>query len=463
MLKLIRPAVVLLFMLVLSTHALASGATEYFRRLPFRESPYAPLHGIHPISKEEAAHVKCFKFTYDEKGRPTQVEFLRKGKLFTVENSNRVLLNYFFRAPKIVIEYKEHKEIRRFYDQWNQPTWVSDGVYYEVFHYNKNGMRVRLEYLSRDSFPVEDHWGISTYEWRTDEEGRVAEIRRNLSGQQVRIRPEFEFYEVRLQYAENGYLERMYNYGREGRLTNNSTGVAYDQLTYDEQGNFLGWSVFNDQGEAVIGNAPMVHRGLHSYNANGYPITFQSFDTSGKRMNGSENAFVNRRIYNDTGDFLQSRFYDLKSEALVKDHPAIIDFVLDENGNVLVIAFKDHEERLMIPPGRSSAMLTRTYTPAGRLEKMTAWDADYQQLFSMLHKYDSAGRLIQVIRRDANDDLVFNQLRRIDSLGRTQSFRFLDENDRPVLFAGFHRMVYSYDKNWRRQEQRFDVDGKIIE
>ncbi|MEQ8523690.1 hypothetical protein [Gracilimonas sp.] len=435
-------------------------STKFYRKIVFRESPYAELKGAYKISQQEAEHCLHFKITYNKKGRPTMVEYKRGDELFPVNLPNRVLFNYFIRAPKTVIKYEKSKEIRTFFDQWDKPTAVSGQVFKEVYYFN-DSKRSSLKFFSINNTPIENDWGIHRYEWSIDERGFVKEQRFDLDSNQVRIRPEFEFYEVRMEYDEKGLIKRLFNYGLDGKLTENSTGVAYDQLSYNDKGDFTGWEVFNKNYKAVIGNHPMVHRGEHSYNSKGYPVLYKSFDVDGNLINDSDNSYVNRRIYNDWGDLIQSRYYELNTNKLVKEgRPAIIDFVLTEEGYPFEITLLTGDGSFINnqPPKRR-----QTYYEDGKLKQISFWDKNYNLLDRYEHFYNERGQLSIIKRINVANEILYVQRRFYDEWERPIGFKYFTTEGKPTIGRGFHEMRYFYDTDWRRQEIRYDLEGNVIE
>ncbi|RDY57896.1 hypothetical protein [Flagellimonas nanhaiensis] len=433
---------------------------EYYRMMVFRESPYAPIKGAHQISEKEAEHCLHFKVQYDSENRPVLIEYRRGNNLFPHDATNRVFFPYFLRAPKTVIEYLEDKEIRTFFDIRNEPMTVSGLVFKEIYNY-VDGERVNLAFFSRNDTPIENDWGIHNYEWKKLSNGRVQEKRFNIDGEQARIRPEFEFYAVQMEYDERGFIKRLYNYGLEGELTNNSTGVAYDELRYNSAGDFEGWSVFDVNGNPVEGNDPMVHRGEHSHNSKGYFVEYKSYDAEGNLMSDRRNSQINKRFYNDWGDFVQSRYYDLNEEKLTSEErrPAIVDFKINEKGYISEITFLDETAELVDwrPPKMRSV-----YSSDGRLKEISFWDVDYNLVDRYPHRYDDRGRLIEIDRIEGNDSLLYTQKRTYDDLDRPTGFKNFLPDGTPTIGRGIHEMRYTYDANWRRTETQHDIEGKQI-
>ncbi|HAM10691.1 MAG TPA: hypothetical protein DCP74_10555, partial [Bacteroidales bacterium] len=79
--------------------------------MQFSETPYDTENGVHDLTADKAKSINNYKFTYDDSGRLTSVEF----------NRNNILLGYSsMGAAKITYEYKENKQIKRYYNKDNE-------------------------------------------------------------------------------------------------------------------------------------------------------------------------------------------------------------------------------------------------------------------------------------------------------------------------------------------------------
>lgn len=250
---------------------------EYFRHLMFRESPYAPYKGIYPIEAHQAHDIAHYRFDYDKKGRVISISH-RIGDQIISDNGNWDTFIWF--APKVTIEYLKNQEIHRYFGVLNQPIEAHGNVYTARYQL-KDGQRVSLSFSDQKDKPSQNAWGAHKYTWSIDENGWVVEKRFSLENEMVSIRPQFGFYETRLQYDDEGKLMYMYNYGLEGKPSNNETGAGIDRIYYDQNGNFQRWQVFDKDKNPVEGNRPMVHVGEHLYDELGNKVAMRGFDITG--------------------------------------------------------------------------------------------------------------------------------------------------------------------------------------
>jgi hypothetical protein len=302
--------------LLLSSQSLwaAPQRSEHFRHLLFRESPFAPYQGIHPIDAATAKQTAHYRFDYDEQNRVVSISH-RIGEQLIEDNGNWDTFIWF--APKVTISYRPQQEIHHYFDANDQAATVHGQVFTATYQLDENQQRQQLVFHDQEGNSSENAWGAHRYQWRRDEQNRVVEQRFNLADEMVMIRPNFDFYEIRLQYGQDGRLVFMYNYGQEGKLTNNASGAAIDRIYYDPAGNFQRWQVYNAQREPIEGNIPNVHVGEHLYDSLGNKIGMRGFNRQGETMAFSWGDTIISNDYDRFGNMVRSISYDQNNQATV--------------------------------------------------------------------------------------------------------------------------------------------------
>lgn len=288
--------------------------SEHYRHLMFRESPFAPYQGIHPIDAGTAKTTAHYRFDYDEQGRVIQISH-RIGERLLEDNGNWDSFIWF--APMVRISYGEQQEVHHYFDANGEPATVHGQVFSATYQLNTQQQRTALAFRDAQGEASENAWGAHRYQWRRDEDNRVVERRFNLADELVMIRPNFDFYEIRLQYGSDGRLQFMYNYGQEGQLTDNASGAAIDRIYYDRAGNFQRWQVYNAQREPVEGNIPNVHVGEHLYDSLGNKIGMRGFNRYGENMVFSWGDSLIHNDYDDFGNMVRSVSYDEQGKATI--------------------------------------------------------------------------------------------------------------------------------------------------
>lgn len=304
---------VLIIIAVFSIEAKPNIESKYFRHIMFRESPFAPYKGIHPITASVAERVAHYQFDFDSKGRVKSISH-KIGNQIINDNGNWDSFIWF--APKVTMEYQSDGEIHRYFNADNARMTVHGDVYRAVYATDEQGNRKELKFYDKENKPSENAWNVHIYQWGIDPQQRIIEKRYSLANELVSIRPDFKFYETRLEYAETGELKFMYNYGLNGEPANNDSGVGIDRIHYDEMGNFRRWQVYSKDLEPVEGNAPNVHIGEHLYDVYGNKIGLRGFNIAGNQVAFSWGSFEHKHSYDKYGNQTVANTYDTSGKLI---------------------------------------------------------------------------------------------------------------------------------------------------
>jgi hypothetical protein len=303
--------------------------TEYYRLLQFSETPWDIEKGTHQLTPAQAAEINNYKFTRDAEGRLLSVEF----------NRNNVLLDYgsLGGAAKITYEYKDGKQIKKFFDKDNAQI-ESGGVFTAEYSLNDKGVRTGLKFFGKDGAPVENHNKINSFTWTVLENGMVRELRYNLAKEEVVMNPFCPFYELRFSYNDKGYMTRMANY-KADTLYNctaencGDIGVSYFAFTPNEKGDVTQFSVFN-----VFGQMSNLYWGwskrVTRFDENGYALETEVYDQDNEFVSGKL-VPVQQHAYDNHGAMIESKNLD-KDKNLVNDPGngvAITEYKYDEKGH----------------------------------------------------------------------------------------------------------------------------------
>lgn len=307
----------------------AHSGIEYYRSLQFSESPYDIEKGTHPLTERQAADINNYKFTYDNSGRLQSVEFGR----------NNLLLDYSSMggAAKITYEYKDNKQIRRYFNKNNEQI-ESSGVFSAEYTLNGKGERTGLKFFDKNGNPIENRNKIHSYTWSILENGMVRELRYNLANEEVVMNPFCPFYELRFSYNDKGYMTRMANY-KADTLYNctaencGDIGVSYFSFTPNEKGDVLQFSVFN-----VFGQMSNLYWGwsrrVTKVDENGYALEVEVYDQDNEFVSGKLIP-VEQHTYDSHGALTRIQNMD-KNRNLINDPEsgvAITEFKYDDKGN----------------------------------------------------------------------------------------------------------------------------------
>jgi YD repeat-containing protein len=306
----------------------AKSAVQYFRGLQFSETPYDTEKGVHPLTADEAKTINNYKLTYDDSGKLLSVEF----------NRNNVLLGYSsMGAAKVTYEYKDNKQIKRFFNKDNEQI-ESAGAYTSEYTLDGKGLRIGLKFFGKDGSPVENRNKIHSWVWNILPDGMVQEKRYNLASEEVVMNPFCPFYELRFSYNEKGFVTRMANYM--GDTLYNCTaencgdiGVSYFKFSPNESGDNTRFEVFN-----VIGQMSNLYWGWSKFerklDENGYVLEVAYFDQDNEYL-GGKNVPVIQSVYDTHGAVTEVKNMD-KDRNLINDPNsgvAITEYKYDEAGS----------------------------------------------------------------------------------------------------------------------------------
>jgi hypothetical protein len=312
-----------------TTKRIKHTGVEYYRSLQFSETPYDIERGTHLLTDDQAKTVNNYKFTYDNSGRLLSVEFGR----------NNVILDYssLGGAAKITYEYKDNKQVKRFYNKNNEQTETS-GVFTAEYTLDEKGIRTGLKFFAKDGTSVENRNKINSYNWSILEDGMVRELRYNLANEEVVMNPFCPFYELRFSYNDKGFMTRMANY-KADTLYNctaencGDIGVSYFTFLPNEKGDVEQFSVFN-----VFGQMSNLYWGwsrrITKFDVNGYALETVVYDQDNEFVSGKLIP-LKQNEYDDHGALIKVKNMD-KSRNLINDPEsgiAITEYKYDELGN----------------------------------------------------------------------------------------------------------------------------------
>ena len=103
-----KKVLLLNILLIFILYSCSSPPPNYYKKIKNNYSDFN-LIGIYPILNADSAKINGYHFTYDEKNRPIQIEYLQNG----VISSNAPYL----KIPMIKIDYSEGFKSRSYFDK----------------------------------------------------------------------------------------------------------------------------------------------------------------------------------------------------------------------------------------------------------------------------------------------------------------------------------------------------------
>ena len=407
-------------------HAPETVRAAYYAHMPFRETPFADLEGIYPLTAEAAREHKHYRFVYDALDRVVEVSF-RLGNDIQDLNLSRNALTF---APVTRVSYGPGRETRVFFDRHMNPT-TSNGVYREEYELDEDGNRRLLSFFDVEGRRVASDWGVYEYRWSVDRRGTVTEQRVDSQGEPVSIRPHFPFYCLKLHYDQRGLLALMENYGFDCRsLTRNELNAAQDKLQYDANGAIYAWNVYDEHENRSVGNGPMVARGIMQRDALGRTVREYYEDADGEMMTNA---------YGWTDTYA----------------------AFDRHGNMIERSNRDAGGKLLNNARLGYARYTMDYDATGQHRvRLSYFDADGRPVHhrlrgyhSVVSDYDAEGNRVRNTFEDAAGQPIERQDTcaavyeyEHDDRNRLVTMRLLDRTLAPARHCrdGWHETRYYY-------------------
>ncbi len=326
------------FFLLLFTAALygqSNSKTEYYRHLRYNHiSPYLDLFGVHPIDQSVAKSTSHYIFHYDATGRLVEVI---NNHYHTEKKHPLASLGVY----QLVIKYEARKESRIFFDPNGKRIRNDRGVYKEVYDYDENQLKTKLQFYDLADAPMESSWEISTYQWQ-QEEAFVVERRYNLEQQAVNLSPYFEFGITGILIDDNGVPKAHYNLDETFKVVNNSAGIASYRDSFDNQGNHVQYSYYDAEDKLSL-NQWGFALGKKSYDQLGNTILLEQFDTEGT-LARSRPIYSNATIEHsptasaqDSAEIKKQALGYLK--ALQQLDPILMEEVMNDSLNKVTIGY----------------------------------------------------------------------------------------------------------------------------
>jgi YD repeat-containing protein len=374
--------------------------TEYYSTLPFRESPFADLRGIHPLTAEQAAARNHFRFEYDGLGRPIRISF-RLGEVLRELNHAS---NFFFASSRMDIEYGQGEERRRFFDRHGNPVSVQ-GAYRQRFELDDMGYREALHFEDAAGQSVQNDWGIARYHWRIRPDGTVIEHREDLAGEPVAMRPNLPFYELHLHYGPGGWLALMQNFGLDGVLVDNALHAAQDKLEYEADGDMRAWNVLDRNHRPVRGNSPHVARGVGEYDRWGYDVGSRYEDEKGEPIRSAYGWGRGTVRHDRFGNMIERRTGDEHGNPGINELLGYAGYRLgwDESGlNRLSLEYFGVDGEPVVHRQRGYHVVRSSYDDRGNRIRNAYFDTAGQAVnridtgfASIAYRYDERNRLVE--------------------------------------------------------------------
>ncbi|UII81131.1 hypothetical protein [Flagellimonas sp. CMM7] len=362
-------------------------SSKYFLKLTGHISPYMTYRPRIPITKKEAEDTNHYKVDYDSEGRIIKVMHYSKG----------LLNNYsYFGIAVVSLEYKNTQLIRRYFDHNNKPASVrrhfygrgeNQGIHKEVFELDADGRRKSLVLYNEKDEQIETEYGTYRFEWETQNDSSFIQRALKKNGEINILMDYFDFYVTHITTDENGYLDLIKNYGKDGKelVLSEKKKAAYTDFDFDEYGNEVSYTFHDEDGNLVdrqdtgyasFGYAQVKYiRKTPSKGVNdGLETVF--FDKNNRRVTASDSVARHVRYHNDNGDIIAFEYYSLNEEKII---PPGIGYFRSErhynkSGDIKETRYYDTDGRLTNNPSDGAAIVKLIYDDSRNILRIEKQD-----------------------------------------------------------------------------------------
>ena len=271
---------VTLLIITANVYAQSNNTYQYFRHLRHNHvSPYIDLDGTYPIDKETAQTTSHYLFQYDQSGRIIEII---NNHYHTERQHPLASLGVY----KVEIKYNKNQEIRVYYDKNKKRISNDREVFKEVFSFDKDGFKNKLQFYDTENNPMESNWGISEYYWSKHKK-LIIEKRYNLEKAAVALSPYFQFGTTGILLNKKGFPIAHYNLDDNFKVIANDKGTASYKDIYDKNGNHAVYS-YHDADDALITNQWGFAYAEKKYDSIGNHIGLSQFDVNKRKIRGGD-------------------------------------------------------------------------------------------------------------------------------------------------------------------------------
>ena len=300
----------LLLLIILGNTTLASNSQNatrvvYYSTVEFVETPLSEIKGSIPLHKDVAIKRNHYRFEYDNLNRLKTISFFN-GKEPRHPNHTA---NLFTLAHRMEFTNANKSEHITFFNIKGKPVDVLENVHRFTYTLNELGYRTQLIFFNENNEQVENGWNIYEYNWTYQSDGSVIETRVNENGNEVAIRPGFQFYRLHLFFNIKGHIALMQQIDSEGNMIENKSGAAQDNITTNVNGNFIKWEVLDKENQLEKGNGPDIAIGIQTFNEFGYETGLEHRDEHNNLVYSAYGICISKTQFDAFGNIKERRFY----------------------------------------------------------------------------------------------------------------------------------------------------------
>lgn len=387
----------------------------------------------------------------------------------------------------------------------DEPWLDNNGRWRTDYRHNGRGYFERMTYLGLDQKPITDSKGVAAYVYSYDADGNLESVAHlGSEGQAVSNEEGYAGYKNR--WNPDGTRSEFVPYGLDGKPTvDRTTGAAIQRWEYDDRGNWIARSFFDEQGQPILTPSGATirrrlderdnvigweSRGLKNElvaNNWGYARLKRVWDTRG---NNTEEIYFRadgERTFNSTGYSKSITEFDARGRKIAirylgtHDEPVITERRAhrqeddwDDRGKLLARRFFGTDGK-PTSSAKGYASFSKTYDGRGHLIEESYFDKDGKLVVlpagwaSRKGTYNARGKVTEVRYFGISGPTLRNNGTFLttyswDTAGNDVETAFFGADEKPILNRkGFHRAKSVFDERHKRIAwAAFAIDGKPV-
>lgn len=263
-----------------------------------------------------------------------------------------------------------HKTRMFFLDKQGQRIRSSDGVGGYAYTYYSSGLVKKKTAINLSNLPSPDARGVLTTAYTYTKFGQVARIIYTAaSGEEQKLSPKRPYSEILYKYDSKGLLREV-QYLHNGHLTMNKHRVALMRYSYDQLGNPVSLTQYDDSHRMTLDDHHISKYAWRYYSQDN-EVEQDNFDTLGNPVQDIYGVQSYRRSYDSKENLLEERFYAGPSGSISPNSEGVGMYLYryDARSNLVqqqnYTASKDHHSYVLTPDINGVTIYRWTFDASG--------------------------------------------------------------------------------------------------
>jgi len=350
------------------------------------------IQGRFPVETDSLEIGNFYRMTYDKQNRLIKIEYFKRFKS---------ALNPLLNVAVIKIIYGTDNEVWKFYDASSEPVVNSLVAYaYKIHRDFKDGF-IKISYLDQNDKLIQNNQNV-TWNILILDSKRLAVKSFFFNSEGDTISNSAGEYELRYEYDEYGNNIKISNYDNNGDLLEvKKIGAAINMRLYDKYGSPIEDKYYDRNNELINSSQWKYPRVCADYDKYGNRIKLSNFDNN--------NTLRYELYYDIYGNLLETRAYDENGKLNIDPNMecAILRRKYDDKDNLIELSKYGIDGKLK---GNDSGVAIGRYFHNENNIRVEEHGLDEQMKLVIISMYDTLGNMIEQSFYDGDRILKENDL-----------------------------------------------------